>query len=211
MLGEPVLIGRDAAGTGFALRDICPHRGMPLNAGRFDGREIECCYRGWRFDTAGRCTGIPALVPGQPFAPDRVRVRRYPVREVQGNIWVYFGDDDPAGAPGIPEIEGFEDRAAARRKRALCCGDRPCRRRADGPGARSLCAPCVVVAFTESIHAKAKAFAPSPWGFTMTRHRPSTNSRGYRLIGGVPETEIVFRLPGVRIEETAPVATPCAT
>ena len=51
-----------------------------------------------------------------------------------------------------------------------------------------------------SIHAKAKAFAPSPWGFTMTRHAPSANSRAYRLLGGAPETEIVFRLPGVRIE-----------
>ena len=36
----------------------------------------------------------------------------------------------------------------------------------------------------------------------MTRHAPSTNSRAYRLLGGVPETEIVFRLPSVRIEYT---------
>jgi phenylpropionate dioxygenase-like ring-hydroxylating dioxygenase large terminal subunit len=34
----------------------------------------------------------------------------------------------------------------------------------------------------------------------MTRHAPSANSRAYRLLGGAPETEIVFRLPGVRIE-----------
>lgn len=201
MLGEPVLISRDAGGTAFALRDICPHRGMPLNAGRFDGREIECCYHGWRFDTAGRCTGIPALVPGQPFTPDRVRVRRYPVREVQGNIWVYFGDD-PAGAPGIPEIEGFEDAAprlvesvrfAAAIDHAVVGLMDP----AHGPFVHSTW----WWRSRHSIHAKAKAFAPSPWGFTMTRHRPSANSRGYRLIGGVPETEIVFRLPGVRIEQ----------
>ena len=52
-----------------------------------------------------------------------------------------------------------------------------------------------------SIQAKAKAFAPSPWGFTMSRHAPSQNSRAYRLLGGAPETEIVFRLPSVRIEQ----------
>jgi phenylpropionate dioxygenase-like ring-hydroxylating dioxygenase large terminal subunit len=51
-----------------------------------------------------------------------------------------------------------------------------------------------------SIHEKAKAFAPSPFGFTMTRHAPSSNSRAYRLLGGAPETEITFRLPSVRIE-----------
>ena len=28
MLGEPVLIGRNAKGVPFALRDLCPHRGM---------------------------------------------------------------------------------------------------------------------------------------------------------------------------------------
>jgi phenylpropionate dioxygenase-like ring-hydroxylating dioxygenase large terminal subunit len=200
MLGEPVLIGRDAAGMPFALRDICPHRGMPLNAGHFDGRRIECCYHGWRFDTAGQCTAIPALTPGQSFTPSRVRVRSYPAREVQGNIWVYFGDD-PAAAPDIPEIDGFEDAAprlvesvgfAAAIDHAVVGLMDP----AHGPFVhrawwwRS----------QRSIHAKAKAFAPSPWGFTMTRHAPSANSRAYRLLGGAPETEIVFRLPAVRIE-----------
>ena len=43
MLGEPLLIGRDRAGGVFALRDICPHRAMPLSFGAFDGAEIECC------------------------------------------------------------------------------------------------------------------------------------------------------------------------
>ncbi len=200
MLGEPVLIGRDAAGMAFALRDICPHRGMPLNAGHFDGRRIECCYHGWRFDTAGQCIAIPALTPGQSFTPQRVRVRSYPVQEVQGNIWVYAGDD-PTAAPEIPTIDGFEGagprlvesvRFAAALDHAVVGLMDP----AHGPFVhrawwwRS----------RRSIHAKAKAFAPSPWGFTMTRHAPSTNSRAYRLLGGMPETEIVFRLPGVRIE-----------
>ena len=71
---------------------------------------VECCYHGWRFDTGGRCTAIPALVPGQAFSPGQVQVRRYPVNEVQGNIWVYFGDD-PADAPQIPLVDGFADAA----------------------------------------------------------------------------------------------------
>jgi hypothetical protein len=54
-----------------------------------------------------------------------------------------------------------------------------------------------------SIHEKEKAFAASPWGFTMLRHAPSSNSRAYRLLGGRPETEISFRLPSVRIEHIA--------
>ncbi len=201
MLGEPVLIGRDAAGAPFALRDLCPHRGMRLSAGNFDGCHVECCYHGWRFDTGGRCTAIPALVPGQAFSPGQVQVRRYPVNEVQGNIWVYFGDD-PADAPQIPLVDGFADAAprlvetvsfSAAIDHAVVGLMDP----AHGPFVhrawwwRS----------RASIQAKTKAFAPSPWGFTMSRHAPSANSRAYRLLGGAPETEIVFRLPSVRVEQ----------
>jgi phenylpropionate dioxygenase-like ring-hydroxylating dioxygenase large terminal subunit len=50
------------------------------------------------------------------------------------------------------------------------------------------------------IHEKAKLFRPSAYGFTMVRHRPSSNSRAYKIIGGTPETEISFHLPGIRIE-----------
>lgn len=200
MLGEPILIGRGGDGVPFALRDICPHRGMPLNAGRFDGREIECCYHGWRFDTAGHCTSIPALVADQTFTPDRIQIRRYPVREVQGNVWVYLGDD-PVAAPEIPVVEEFGD-AAPRLVEAVALAasiDHSVVGLMDPAHG-----PFVHRAWwwrsRRSIHAKAKAFAPSPWGFTMTRHVPSSNSRAYRLLGGVSETEIVFRLPGVRIE-----------
>jgi phenylpropionate dioxygenase-like ring-hydroxylating dioxygenase large terminal subunit len=200
MLGEPILIGRDAAGAPFALRDPCPHRGMPLSAGRFDGHEVECCYHGWRFDTNGHCTAIPSLVPGQVFTPGRIRTRSYPTQERQGNIWVFFGEN-PAAAPEIPMLEGFDGCApnlvesvgfAAAIDHAVVGLMDP----AHGPFVhrawwwRS----------RRSIHPKAKAFVPSPFGFTMSRHRPSQNSRAYRLLGGVPETEIVFRLPSVRVE-----------
>ena len=54
-----------------------------------------------------------------------------------------------------------------------------------------------------SIHEKSKGFAASPYGFTMVRHAPSKNSKAYKLLGGAPETEISFSLPGVRIEHIA--------
>ncbi|HEV8028567.1 MAG TPA: Rieske (2Fe-2S) protein, partial [Stellaceae bacterium] len=91
ILGEPLLLCRAADGEVFALRDICPHRGMPLSCGAFDGGEVECCYHGWRFDRNGQCTAIPSLVPEQEFDIARIRVKRYAAVEVQGNIWVYLG------------------------------------------------------------------------------------------------------------------------
>ena len=202
MLGEPVLIGRDREGAVFALRDICPHRGMPLSAGRFDGSAIECCYHGWRFACDGHCTLIPSLVEGQPFDLARIAVARYPAREMQGNIWVFFGSE-PGEAPDIPALAGFAESAAPqlvetmRFKAAIDHAVIGLMDPAHGPfvhGAwwwRS----------RRSVHAKAKGFAPAPWGFTMSPHAPSSNSRAYLLLGAAPQTEITFRLPSVRIEQ----------
>jgi len=200
ILGEPVLFGRDRAGRVFALRDICPHRGMPLSRGRFDGNALECCYHGWRFDTAGGCIAIPSLVAAQPFEPGRIRVAAYPVRELQGNVWIYIGDD-PAAAPEIPVLPGIDDRPADLIERA----------RLDAAIDHAVVGlmdpahgPFVHTAWwwrsRRSMHEKAKAFEPSPFGFTMVRHAPSKNSNAYRILGGKPETEISFRLPAVRVE-----------
>ena len=41
LLEIPLVIGRDADGRAFALRDACPHRGMPLSCGSFDGQQVE--------------------------------------------------------------------------------------------------------------------------------------------------------------------------
>ena len=34
IMGQPVVFGRTHKGDAFALRDICPHRLVPLSAGR---------------------------------------------------------------------------------------------------------------------------------------------------------------------------------
>lgn len=202
MLGEPVLLGRGRDGVVFALRDICPHRGMRLSAGAFDGSEIECCYHGWRFARDGRCTLIPSLAAGQEFDLARVAVPRYAVREAQGNIWVFFGND-PGAAPEIPVLAGFA--ASAVPQLALAMPFPAAIDHAVIGLMDPAHGPFVHGAWwwrsRRSVHEKAKAFAPSPWGFTMSRHTPSSNSRAYRLLGGAPETEIAFHLPSVRVEQ----------
>jgi phenylpropionate dioxygenase-like ring-hydroxylating dioxygenase large terminal subunit len=201
LLGEPLLLGRAADGAVFALRDVCPHRGIPLSDGSFDGHEIECCYHGWRFDPAGHCTGIPSLAPGESLDIARIRVKAYPAREVQGNVWVFFGES-PEGAPDIPILPGIGERAPDLYEsvRMPCGIDHAVVGLMDPAHG-----PFVHGAWwwraRGSIHAKEKEFAASPFGFTMVRHAPSTNSKAYRILGGKPATEIAFRLPGVRIED----------
>ena len=41
LLEIPLVIGRDRENQPFALLDACPHRGMPLTSGKFDGEKAE--------------------------------------------------------------------------------------------------------------------------------------------------------------------------
>lgn len=204
IVGEPVLLGRSRAGEVFALKDICPHRAAPLSAGRFvkeaSGAEVvECPYHGWRFGRDGACTAIPSLTAGQEMDVGRIRVRRYPVAESQGLVFVWIGAGEPdqppptfpgvvGGAPKLVDRMVFESHI----DHAVVGLMDP----AHGPYVhqqwwwRS----------SKSQHEKAKRFEPRDAGFSMVRHEPSKNSRAYAILGGQPLTEITFRLPGLRWE-----------
>jgi phenylpropionate dioxygenase-like ring-hydroxylating dioxygenase large terminal subunit len=201
LLGEPLLLGRADDGKVFALRNICPHRGIPLSYGRFDGNEIECCYHGWRFAPSGACTAIPSLASNQRFDLSSVSAQAYPAREEGGNVWVFFGQD-VASAPPPPALPS---RFAARRPDIYETVTLPCGIDHAVVGLMDPAhGPFVHRSWwwrsARSIHEKSKGFAASPYGFTMLRHAPSSNSKAYKLLGGTPETEISFSLPGVRIE-----------
>lgn len=206
LLGQPILIGRGADGAVFALRDICPHRGIPLSHGRFDGKEVECCYHGWRFAPDGVCTCIPALTPDQDMDVSKIRVRRYPVAERGGGIWVYTPADETREAepatppPDLPEVT--ETRAPNIVERMIF----PCHIDHAVIGLMDPAhGPFVHKSWwwrsEASIHEKAKHFAPAEFGFAMVRHQPSSNSAAYKILGGTPTTEISFRLPGLRVED----------
>ena len=203
MLGEPIVVARDNAGEVFALRDICPHRGIPLSAGRFDGAEIECPYHAWRFNGAGQCTAIPSLTKDDQFDVGRIRVKRYPVREAYGNIWVFFGEN-PETAPDVPALPGI---AADRLPNMTMKMDVPCALDQAVFGQMDPTHNAFVhVSWwwrkRGVVADKAKDFAPAPYGFTMLPHRPSGALSPYKLLGGAPQTQLRFQLPSSRIEHT---------
>ncbi len=196
LLGEPVLLGRDHGGQLFALRDICPHRGVPLSAGRIKpDQTVECPYHGWRFRKDGVCGAIPSLAPGQDFDPEKIKVRSYPVREQDGLIWVYMAGK-PGGAPKTePPRPGVSHPTRWTETQTFRCG-----------------IDHAVIGLMDPVHAayvhdhwwwkrtprlKEKHYAPLPTGFVMTRHKPSKPA--YSLLGDV-ETEITFELPSTRFE-----------
>ncbi|MCP5431673.1 MAG: aromatic ring-hydroxylating dioxygenase subunit alpha [Alphaproteobacteria bacterium] len=220
LLGEPVVFGRTREGEVFALRDLCPHRGVPLSRGRLLGKgdkavgetvaaaEVECPYHGWRFRTDGRCAAIPSLVPGQDVETSRIRVPAYAVHESQGVVWIHFGSqtdrlgETPAPRSATPLLPGIGETARPRlieRKRFACHVDHAVIGLMD-PAHGPFVHRSWWWRSEASIHEKAKRFGPSELGFTMLEHRPSKNSGAYKILGGTPTTEIAFRLPGIRTE-----------
>jgi len=197
LLGEPLLLGRARDGRAFALAGLCPHRGVPLSHGRFDGGEIECCYHGWRFNTEGRCTTIPSLIDEDGADLSRIHVKRYPCREVQGNLWVYFGKESAAlpELPIVPEIGEcrpriFEDMLFA------CNLDQAAVGLMD-PAHRAFVHGSGWWRRAEAMRERACQVEPIELGWRVGRHKTSD---GYGLLGREATAEISFRLPGVRVE-----------
>jgi phenylpropionate dioxygenase-like ring-hydroxylating dioxygenase large terminal subunit len=95
--GERIMLMRDGDKV-RALHDRCPHRGVPLSAGRreFPGT-ISCIYHGWTYKLeTGELVAALTDGPDSPIcAKAGVRVKTYPVEDRAGVIWVYVGDLPP--------------------------------------------------------------------------------------------------------------------
>ncbi len=206
LFAQPIVFGRTKAGEAFALADQCPHRGAPLSAGHLseDGAIVACPYHGWRFRVAdGACAGIPALMESSAQDIAKIRIRRFALHEENGILWIYWPKPSAnGGSPGIsaPDIglpRSFRPKIVVREK-------------AEGPYDEAVIG-LVDPAHTPFVHRqwwwregaglkdKTKNFEPTPFGFKMPAHAPSSNSRIYKFLGR-PTTEIEFRLPGVRLE-----------
>ena len=91
LLEMPLVLGRTSEGKAFAMRDSCPHRGIPLSYGRFDGKNLECSYHGWKFEAcSGQCVEIPSLTSQDKLKVERIFAGHYPCEERDGYFWVYM-------------------------------------------------------------------------------------------------------------------------
>jgi phenylpropionate dioxygenase-like ring-hydroxylating dioxygenase large terminal subunit len=228
VLNIPLLIGRKRDGSLFALRDLCPHRGIPLSAGWFDGDTVQCKYHGWRFEPcSGRCEEIPSLTTHDTLEPTRIYANAFPVAERDGYAWVYIpapgagritsacGPNSEAPIEQLPPVPSLP-KFSKRFRTAHLCADLPCNVDHGIIGLMDPAhGPFVHQAWwwrsAASIHEKTKKFEPiiNPFGdrdeplahdgFRMSPHAPSSNSAPYKLLGR-PVTTIDFTLPNRRIE-----------
>ena len=203
LLGEPMVIGRRANGSVFALRDVCPHRGIPLRYGKMIGDDVECCYHGWRFNGEGVCTLIPSLTEDQTVDITKIRCGAYPCREQQGLIWVFMGepgvDGDPGEPPAMPYFEGAPNGHVAMEFDCSC--DHAAFGLMDPTHAAFVHTSWWFKKDATKLRHKEKHFEPAELGWRMKRHKIPSQNIAYRPLGKNIETEITYRLPGLRIEE----------
>ena len=212
LLEVPLVLGRTSDGKAFAMRDSCPHRGIPLSYGRFDGKAVECSYHGWRFDAcSGQCIEIPSLTSQDKLKVDRIFAGHYACAEHDGYVWVFMhapGSRVPEASkvPPAPRLATFSEKFKIMH---LAC-DLPAH---VDHGIIGLMDPAHGPFVHQSwfwrsrgsIHEKQKQFEPIPNGFRMSPHSPSSNSLPYQILkkrtGEPVTTTIDFILPNRRLEE----------
>src|ERR1700721_4606233 len=217
LLEIPLLVGRKSDGKLFAMRDLCPHRGIPLSAGWFDGETVTCKYHGWRFEPcSGQCKEIPSLTSHETLDPTKIYASAFPCEERDGFAWVYVPSPGTGRAgdtlPPVPELPKF----STRYRSAHLVAELPCN---VDHGIIGLMEPAHGPFVHQagwwrsqaSIHEKTKHFEPlndfenhgRNAGFRMSSHAPSANSAPYKLLGVYGEpitTTIDFVLPNRRYE-----------
>jgi len=208
LLGIPLVLGRSKGGKIFAMRDSCPHRGIPLSDGWFDGNRVTCRYHGWEFEPcSGQCQHIPSLSSHDHLDATKIYATAFPCEECDGHAWVFMpspGSKGRSPSAKLPELEKFGPRF----RTAHLAADLPCNVDHGIIGLMDPAhGPFVHQAWwwrtRSSIREKTKRFEPIPGGFRMSAHAPSANSAPYKLLGvyGQPvETTIDFVLPNRRTE-----------
>lgn len=211
LLEVPLVLGRTDEGKAFAMRDSCPHRGIPLSYGRFDGKAVECGYHGWKFEACtARCIEIPSLTSQDKLKVERIFAGHFPCEERDGYVWVYMtqpGTRLPESVPAAPALAVFSE---SYKITHLDCelpshvdqGIIGLMDPAHGPFVHK----SWFWRSPHSIHAKEKQFEPIANGFRMSTHAPSANSAPYKLLklmtGEGVSTTIDFVLPNLRTEIT---------
>lgn len=102
ILGDRIILCRDATGAVHALSGVCPHRMMPLDQGKLKDDHVICPYHGLSFAFDGDCVSAPTV----RTKPD-CSLRVYPVEEAGPLIWIWPGDAALAETTPLPDQQSI--------------------------------------------------------------------------------------------------------
>ncbi|MBN9390348.1 MAG: Rieske 2Fe-2S domain-containing protein [Chloroflexi bacterium] len=105
LFGENFVAFRTPSGEAGFLEEACPHRGVSLALARNEDCGLRCIFHGWKIGMEGKVLEVPSEPVGSNLA-SKVRVRKIPVRDSGGVVWVWLGDGE--NPPQFPNFEFTE-------------------------------------------------------------------------------------------------------
>lgn len=99
LAGSEIVVFRTASGRAVALDAWCPHMGAHFGrtGARVEGESLRCAFHGFAFDGSGACTATGYGTK----PPVKARAKAWPVREVNGLVMVYAGDEPDYEIPAL--------------------------------------------------------------------------------------------------------------
>ncbi len=94
--GPPILITRDRDGQVHAFLNVCTHRAAKVATRCGHHARLTCRFHAWTFDLKGKLIGIPGKEGFEGLDPSARNLRRVPVAEWQGMIFVRTTPGDEA-------------------------------------------------------------------------------------------------------------------
>lgn len=101
LLGENIVLWRQADGAVACIRDRCCHRTAKISKGYLADGLATCGYHGWQYDSTGRCVTIPQQ-PDPKKVPAELIVPSYRAEIRYGHVWVAL-DEPLSGIPDFPD------------------------------------------------------------------------------------------------------------
>lgn len=104
-LDTSLVLWRTPDGAAVVLEDRDAHNAFPLSLGRVEDDLIVSSYSGFAYGADGACLRVPT----QTQVPYGARVRSFPVRELDGLVWVWFAEPGLADLRQPPRVPWLVD------------------------------------------------------------------------------------------------------
>jgi phenylpropionate dioxygenase-like ring-hydroxylating dioxygenase large terminal subunit len=107
LVGEPLIVVRDAASRVRVLANVCRHRGSVVVQGRGHAQRFTCGYHAWTYGLDGHLISAPLMERQQAFDKARCGLPEYRNEIWQGFVFVNMdGQAEPLG-PALAPIEPY--------------------------------------------------------------------------------------------------------
>jgi Rieske 2Fe-2S family protein len=90
IIGEPVLLVRNAQGQVNAFANICLHRGVEIATGTGNTKQFSCPYHAWAYDLDGHLTSASFMRESKDFDPKTCRLKTIHSAVWAGWVFINF-------------------------------------------------------------------------------------------------------------------------